>query len=73
MRAISAVAAPALAGTARRRLPREAKCNAAPVSDSLANTGHCFMRDPGNSYTAGNHGGTIPTSGGVPNPGGNAP
>ena len=33
---------------------------------------HCFGGDPGNSYNAGNRGGDeIPTSGGVPNPGGN--
>ncbi len=33
---------------------------------------HCFGGDPGNSYKAGNRGGDeIPTSGGVPNPGGN--
>jgi hypothetical protein len=33
---------------------------------------HCFGGDPGNSFNAGNKGGDeIPTSGGVPNPGGN--
>jgi hypothetical protein len=33
---------------------------------------HCYGGDPGNSYSAGNRGGDeIPTSGGVPNPGGN--
>jgi hypothetical protein len=33
---------------------------------------HCYGGDPGNSYLAGNKGGDeIPTSGGVPNPGGN--
>jgi len=33
---------------------------------------HCYGGDPGNSYNAGNRGGDeIPTSGGVPNPGGN--
>jgi hypothetical protein len=33
---------------------------------------HCFGGDPGNSYTAGDKGGDeIPTSDGVPNPGGN--
>ncbi len=33
---------------------------------------HCFGGDPGNSFNAGNRGGDeIPTSGGVPNPGGN--
>ena len=35
-------------------------------------TAHCYMGDPGNSYNAGNRGGDeIPTSNGVPNPGGN--
>jgi hypothetical protein len=54
--------------------PSKAKCNAGNGngSESLANTGHCYMGDPGNSYNAGNRGGDeIPTSGGVPNPGGN--
>jgi hypothetical protein len=33
---------------------------------------HCYGGDPGNSFSAGNKGGDeIPTSGGVPNPGGN--
>ena len=33
---------------------------------------HCFGGDPGNAFNAGNKGGDeIPTSGGVPNPGGN--
>jgi hypothetical protein len=33
---------------------------------------HCYGGDPGNSYNAGNKGGDeIPSSGGVPNPGGN--
>jgi hypothetical protein len=52
----------------------KAKCNAGNGngSESLVDTGHCFMGDPGNSYNAGNRGGDeIPTSGGVPNPGGN--
>ena len=35
-------------------------------------TAHCYGGDPGNSYNAGDKGGDeIPTSGGVPNPGGN--
>jgi hypothetical protein len=54
--------------------PEKAKCNAGNGngSESLANSGHCFMGDPGNSYNAGNRGGDeIPTSGGVSNPGGN--
>jgi hypothetical protein len=33
---------------------------------------HCYGGDPGKSFVAGNKGGDeIPTSGGVPNPGGN--
>ena len=33
---------------------------------------HCYGGDPGNSYKAGDKGGDeVPTSGGVPNPGGN--
>jgi hypothetical protein len=74
--AASAVAAPALAGSYCPPPPPEgkAKCNSGNGngSESLVNTGHCFMGDPGNSYNAGNRGGDeIPTSGGVPNPGGN--
>ena len=52
----------------------KAKCNAGNGngSESLVDTGHCFMGDPGNSYNAGNRGGDeIPTSNGVENPGGN--
>jgi hypothetical protein len=54
--------------------PGKAKCNAGNGngSESLVNTGHCTNGDPGNSFAAGNKGGDeIPTSGGVPNPGGN--
>jgi hypothetical protein len=54
--------------------PEKAKCNAGNGngSESLVNTGHCTNGDPGNSFAAGNKGGDeIPTSGGVPNPGGN--
>jgi hypothetical protein len=33
---------------------------------------HCYGGDPGNAFNAGNKGGDeIPSSGGVPNPGGN--
>jgi hypothetical protein len=76
MLAVSAVAAPALAGSYCPPPPPDgkAKCNSGNGngSESLVNTGHCFMGDPGNSYNAGNRGGDeIPTSGGVPNPGGN--
>jgi hypothetical protein len=54
----------------------KAKCNAGNGNGSEAITfvagEHCFGGDPGNSYNAGNRGGDeIPTSGGVPNPGGN--
>ena len=54
--------------------PKKAKCNAGNGngSESLDNTGHCTMGDPGNSYAAGNRGGDeIPTSRGNENPGGN--
>ncbi len=52
------------------------RCNAGNGngSDAITTdpTAHCFMGDPGNSFNAGNRGGDeIPTSGGVPNPGGN--
>ena len=54
----------------------KAKCNAGNGNGSEAITfvagEHCFGGDPGNSYNAGNRGGDeIPTSAGVPNPGGN--
>jgi hypothetical protein len=54
--------------------PGKSKCNAGNGngSESLVDTGHCFMGDPGNSYNAGNRGGDeIPSSDGNPNPGGN--
>jgi hypothetical protein len=54
--------------------PSKSKCNAGNGngSESLADTGHCFMGDPGNSYNAGNRGGDeIPSSHGNSNPGGN--
>ena len=56
--------------------PEKAKCNAGNGNGSDAITfvvgAHCYGGDPGNSYNAGNRGGDeIPTSGGVPNPGGN--
>jgi len=72
---LSVVAAQALAWDCPPPPPPEkAHCNAGNGngSESLADTGHCFMGDPGNSYNAGNRGGDeIPTSGGVENPGGN--
>jgi hypothetical protein len=56
--------------------PTNAKCNSGNGNGSEAITfvagEHCYGGDPGNSFTAGNKGGDeIPTSGGVPNPGGN--
>jgi hypothetical protein len=56
--------------------PEKSKCNAGNGNGSDAITfvegEHCFGGDPGNSHNAGNRGGDeIPTSGGVPNPGGN--
>jgi hypothetical protein len=52
------------------------KCNSGNGNGSEAITfvagEHCYGGDPGNSFSAGNKGGDeIPTSGGVPNPGGN--
>jgi hypothetical protein len=75
---IGALAAPALAGGEYPPPPPpeevKAKCNAGNGngSESLVNTDHCTNGDPGNSFAAGNRGGDeIPSSGGVPNPGGN--
>jgi hypothetical protein len=55
---------------------RKDKCNAGNGNGSddvtFVEGEHCYGGDPGNSYNAGNRGGDeIPTSGGVPNPGGN--
>lgn len=55
---------------------KKSKCNSGNGNGSDAITfvegEHCFGGDPGNSFNAGNKGGDeIPTSGGVPNPGGN--
>jgi hypothetical protein len=52
------------------------KCNSGNGNGSDAISfvegAHCYGGDPGNSFHAGNKGGDeIPTSGGVPNPGGN--
>jgi hypothetical protein len=54
----------------------KSKCNSGNGNGSDAISwdpeSHCYGGDPGNSYNAGNKGGDeIPTSGGVPNPGGN--
>jgi hypothetical protein len=75
---IGALAGPALAGGYCPPPPppdkEKAKCNAGNGngSESLVDTGHCTNGDPGNSFAAGNRGGDeIPSSGGVPNPGGN--
>jgi hypothetical protein len=56
--------------------PAKLKCNSGNGNGSDAISwdpnSHCYGGDPGNSYNAGNKGGDeIPTSGGVPNPGGN--
>jgi hypothetical protein len=68
-----AVAVPASAGA---WVTPPKKCNSGNGNGSDPITfvvgAHCFGGDPGNSYNAGNKGGDeIPTSGGVPNPGGN--
>jgi hypothetical protein len=54
----------------------KSKCNSGNGNGSDAITfvvgAHCYGGDPGKSFVAGNKGGDeIPTSGGVPNPGGN--
>jgi hypothetical protein len=77
--ALSVGAAPALAGGYCHQPPpptKKGKCNAGNGNGSDPITfvvgAHCYGGDPGNSYNAGNKGGDeIPTSGGVPNPGGN--
>jgi hypothetical protein len=56
--------------------PSKSKCNSGNGNGSETITfnegDHCYGGDPGNSFNAGNKGGDeIPTSGGVPNPGGN--
>jgi hypothetical protein len=73
--ALGAVASPAL-GWGGGGGGGKSKCNAGNGNGSDAITfvvgEHCYGGDPGNSYNAGNKGGDeIPTSGGVPNPGGN--
>jgi hypothetical protein len=75
--ALGAIAPAALAGgTCPPPPPPPSHCNAGNGNGSdlitFVEGAHCFGGDPGNSYTAGNRGGDeIPTSGGVPNPGGN--
>jgi hypothetical protein len=73
---IGVLAGPAVAGhyCPPKPPPEKSKCNSGNGngSESLVNTGHCTNGDPGNSFAAGNRGGDeIPSSGGVPNPGGN--
>jgi hypothetical protein len=77
---VGALAAPAIASYYCPPPPPptdgKAKCNSGNGNGSEAITfvvgAHCYGGDPGNSYNAGNRGGDeIPTSGGVPNPGGN--
>jgi hypothetical protein len=74
--ALGAWAAPALGWECPPPPPQTQHCNAGNGngSDPITTTPgeHCFYGDPGNSYNAGNRGGDeIPSSGGVPNPGGN--
>jgi hypothetical protein len=73
---IGALAGPALATYCPPPTEGKAKCNSGNGNGSDAITfvegEHCYGGDPGKSYKAGNRGGDeIPTSGGVPNPGGN--
>jgi hypothetical protein len=74
---VGACAAPALAGDYCPPPPQPpSKCNSGNGNGSDLVTfvvgAHCYGGDPGNSYNAGNRGGDeIPTSDGVPNPGGN--
>jgi hypothetical protein len=72
---IGALAAPALAGDCYPPPPSEgkAKCNAGNGngSESQVDTGHCTNGDPGNSFAHNRGGDEIPSSGGIPNPGGN--
>jgi hypothetical protein len=76
---IGALAGPALAGGYCPPPPPpppeegKAKCNAGNGngSESQVDTGHCTNGDPGNSFANNRGGDEIPSSGGVPNPGGN--
>jgi hypothetical protein len=72
---IGVIAAPAIAGSCPQPPPPsgKSKCNAGNGngSESLVNTGHCTNGDPGNSFAHNRGGDEIPTSGGIPNPGGN--
>ena len=55
--------------------PEKAKCNAGNGNGSETITfvagEHCYGGDPGNSFAHNRGGDEIPTSAGVPNPGGN--
>jgi hypothetical protein len=73
--ALGVAAGPAL-GEGGEPPSKKGKCNSGNGNGSDPITfvvgEHCFDGDPGNSFNAGNKGGDeIPTSGGVPNPGGN--
>jgi hypothetical protein len=68
--------AAALAGYCPPPPDTKSKCNSGNGNGSDVITfvegAHCYGGDPSNSSNAGNRGGDeIPTSGGVPNPGGN--
>ena len=72
--ALGATAAPAFAWC--EEPTKNQKCNSGNGNGSDPITfvpgQHCYGGDPGGSYNAGNKGGDeIPTSNGVPNPGGN--
>ena len=75
--AVGVSAAPALGwGGGGGGGDNKGKCNSGNGNGSDAITfvvgAHCYGGDPGKSFLAGNKGGDeIPTSGGVPNPGGN--
>jgi hypothetical protein len=75
-RRFAAASVAAVLGIGALAPAEKAKCNAGNGNGSETITfvagEHCYGGDPGNSYNAGNRGGDeIPTSGGVPNPGGN--
>ncbi len=78
--ALGVAAGPAFAGggyhSPKPPHGKKGKCNSGNGNGSDPITfvvgAHCYGGDPGNSYNAGNRGGDeIPTSDGVPNPGGN--
>ena len=72
--ALGIAAGPAL-GWGHPPPTEKGKCNAGngngsdPITTVVGE--HCFMGDPGNSFANNKGGDEIPTSGGIPNPGGN--